>query len=82
MKKYTKRETVQFVDDMFEQGYEVQHYHGRFYWEGPAVSVRDTYELADVVASTAVKVQWDNMGLGYIVYPLMSDAGEEVMGAT
>lgn len=69
---YTDRDCIQFVDDMEQAGLEVEHYHGRFYWEGPAVRVDD---LQDAMSETKVRVQYDNMGLGWIVYPKASDAG-------
>ena len=52
--------------DMEEAGLEVQHYRGRFYWEGPAVAVDD---LQDALGATKVRCQWDHLGLGWIVYP-------------
>ena len=55
-----------FCRDMEDAGLEVEHYHGRFYWEGPAVRVDD---LQEALSETKVPCQWDDMGLGYIVYP-------------
>jgi hypothetical protein len=55
-----------FVDDMEEAVLEVRHYRGRFFWEGPAVVVDD---LQDALGSTEVRCQWDNMGMGWVVYP-------------
>ena len=42
------------------------HYQGRFWWEGPAVIVRD---IQDALSSTKVPCQYDSMGLSYVVYP-------------
>jgi hypothetical protein len=56
----------QFVQDCRKAGYEVRHYRGRNFWEGPAVITDDA---DDVIRSTGVPVQHDNMGLGYVVYP-------------
>lgn len=61
-----KTDFEQFRADMEEAGLEVEEYHGRFYYEGPAVRVDD---LQDALSYTKVKCQWDNMGLGWIVYP-------------
>jgi hypothetical protein len=56
----------QFVRECRAAGYEVHHYRGRNFWEGPAVCTDDA---DDVVRATGVPVQKDNMGLGYVVYP-------------
>lgn len=64
--EYTNPDHIQFVSDMEAAGLEVEHYHGRFMWEGPAVRVDD---LQDAMSETKVRVQYDNMGLGWIVYP-------------
>ena len=72
--KYTNKDCVQFIEDMEEAGLEVQHYRGRFFWEGPAVEVDN---LQDAMQATKVRVQYDNMGLGFIVYPVASDKGSE-----
>jgi hypothetical protein len=57
-----------FVKDMTTAGFVVQHYCGRFFWKGPAV-VCDTAAYDDVVRATGVRLQRDQMGLGYLVYP-------------
>lgn len=93
---YSNNDCVRFEGDMEAIGLEVQHYRGRFFWEGPAVVVRQDFdnerarELASVgmtpemplnkalnlvMHATQVEVQWDNMGLGWIVYPVARDAG-------
>ncbi len=64
--KYTNPFHLQFIEDMEEAGLEVQHYKGRFYWEGPAAEVDD---LQDAIGATKVRCQWDHLGLGWIVYP-------------
>lgn len=66
VRTYENENYQQFVEDMEEAGFEVEHYRGRYFYEGPAVR---TAELQDVMGETAVKVQWDQMGRGYIVYP-------------
>jgi hypothetical protein len=67
--QYTKSAHKRFVADMQTAGLEVEHYHGRYFWEGPAVRVRD---LQDALSETRVKCQWDQMGRGYIVYPVVN----------
>lgn len=74
MRTYTDKHCVQFVKDMEEAGLEVEHYHGRFFWEGPAVRVDS---IQDALSETKVKCQWDSMGRGFIVYPVSSDPGKE-----
>lgn len=69
--RYRLPETRQFVEDMEAAGLEVEHYHGRFFWQGPAVRVDD---LQDAMRHTSVKLQYDNMGLGWIVYPVVAEA--------
>lgn len=63
---YSNEKYNQFVKDMEEAGLEVRDYNGRFFYHGPAVVCDD---IQDVLSNTKVKCQWDNMGLGYIVYP-------------
>lgn len=64
--EYEDPDHLRFVEDMEEAGLDVQHYRGRFFWEGPAVQVDD---LQDALGATKVHCQWDNLGLGWIVYP-------------
>ena len=66
---YTNADHQKFIEDMHDAGYTCEHYHGRFYWEGAAVRVDD---FSDAMAATSVRCQFDNMGLGYIVYPKVS----------
>jgi hypothetical protein len=56
----------QFVEDMQNAGLEPYHYRGRFFYEGPAVTVDD---LQQGLGATLVKCQWDQMGRGWVVYP-------------
>ena len=61
-----------FIHDMKEAGFEVdEDYHGRNFWIGPAVKC-DASELQDVIRATPVKLQWDQLGKGLIVYPVIS----------
>ena len=57
-----------FKKDMLKAGYTVQLYRGRYFYRGYAVTVpRDN--LQDAIRSTKVKIQYDNLGLDYIMYP-------------
>ena len=61
-----------FIRDMKASGIEVvEEYHGRYFYVGPAVSTdkENGPTLEDVIRATTVKVQWDNLGLDYIIYP-------------
>lgn len=69
---YTEPDCARFVEDMEAAGLEPYHYRGRFFWEGPAVDVDN---LQDALGATGVRCQWDNMGLGWVVYPRASDRG-------
>ena len=71
---YTQPDCVSFVADMEAAGLEPYHYRGRFFWQGPAVDVDD---LQDALSETKVHCQWDNMGLGFVVYPVAADPGVE-----
>lgn len=51
-----------------ENDYEIKDYRGRYSYHGPAVTV-ESNELSEVLARTSVPCDWDNMGLGYVVYP-------------
>jgi len=55
-----------FTEECEAAGLKVEHYNGRFFYEGPAVRCDD---IQPVIRATTVEVQWDHMGLGYIVYP-------------
>ncbi len=79
MMNYTNPECVAFVEDMEAAGFEVEHYHGRFFWRGPAVRTEEPYvSLQDVMRATSVRLQWDSLGRDdRIVYPVASDSGGE-----
>jgi hypothetical protein len=64
-----KQDICRFMRDVKRLGLRMQPYNGRFYWHGPAVSTDD---LKEVLGATRVKCQWDNLGLGWIVYPRQS----------
>ena len=50
-------------------GFVVEHYRGRFFYEGPAVRCESEAEYQDVMRATTVRVQRDQLGRGWIVYP-------------
>lgn len=60
----------QFCEDIEENTeLELEHYRGRFFYEGPAVFV-EADELQDVIRATKVRVQTDDYGkTGVVVYP-------------
>ncbi len=64
--KYNSNKYEKFRRECEEVGFDVWHYRGRYFYEGPAVSVHD---IQDVIRATTVKVTWDNLGLDYVVYP-------------
>ena len=63
---YDSEDAKQFVNDCQAAGFHVEHYKGRFYWEGPAVRCDC---ISDIMSITIVRCQHDSMGLGVIVYP-------------
>ena len=67
---YHHPDHLQFADDMAEADLDVRHYRGRFYWAGPAVVVDD---LQDALGATRVHCQWEQMGIGWVVYPRAYD---------
>jgi len=62
---YDSEIAKQFIRDAEECGLEPYHYHGRFYWEGPAVNLKGAGDFY-----TSVPTQQDSMGLGMVVYPV------------
>lgn len=76
---YTNKDCKRFVRDMESAGLEVEHYHGRYFYQGPAVRVDS---VQDALSETKVECQWDQMGLGFIVYPAASDDGSGTHGNT
>lgn len=65
-KKNGKTKICRFMRDMRRAGLKMYYYRGRYYWSGPAV---DCDNLQTVLSNTKVPCQWDNMGLGFVVYP-------------
>jgi hypothetical protein len=63
-----------FVREMTEAGIPVRHYRGRNFWSGPAAVTNHDEGLyeQDIIRATEVKLQRDNMGLDWILYPVAS----------
>lgn len=62
-----------FAEDMETQGIAWEpEYHGRNYYVGPAVRVSygGDYDLQGIIRATTVELQWDQLGKGFIVYPV------------
>lgn len=71
-----KNSTASFIAGLEDAApfHEVEAYAGRSYWFGPAVRCDDENDLVDVIRATrGVAVQWDTLGMGYILYPQISD---------
>lgn len=66
MYPYPQERYNQFTTDCCDAGLEVSDYKGRNFYDGPAVSCKD---IQTVIRATEVDCQWDNLGLGWIVYP-------------
>lgn len=56
------------VFDESERWPKFQHYEGRFFYEGPAVSCTNA-QLETVIRCTDVSLRKDNLGFDWIVYP-------------
>ena len=70
-KENGKDKYEQFIEDMEEAGIEYEEYNGRFFYHGPAVRTNENGfpTLQDVIKTTEVRLQWDNLGSDFIVYP-------------
>jgi hypothetical protein len=71
--EYTSRECATFAAEAEAAGYEVEDYDGRSYWHGPAVRAESRPEFIEIIRATTVPVQWDSLGMGWIVYPVASE---------
>lgn len=71
-----KTANEQFKAAMERNGLTVQLYQGRWFWKGYGVSI-DRYDLEEVKRMTKVALQYESLGLGYIVYPVQSMSDEE-----
>ena len=67
--KYKKASHRKFVCDMEAAGIKWQHYGGRNYYSGPAAITGEGQNTQDIMSATQVKLQFDNMGKGYVYYP-------------
>lgn len=56
----------QFVWDCRESGYKPFHYVGRNFYVGPATTVEDVSDSANI---TDVQTQSDNRGKRFVIYP-------------
>ncbi len=71
-----------FLRDMNVAGIKVRMYNGRFFYHGYAAETSrdDRIDMQDVMSATKVKLQTDNMGLDYVLYPRIGvpdvDTGE------
>jgi hypothetical protein len=68
---YSEPRYEQFRRECEAAGIEVEHYRGRFFYEGPAVRTDEDGwpTLQDVIRASTVPLQWDNLALDWIVYP-------------
>lgn len=64
-----KKDICRFMRDMKKAGVKMRWYQGRYMWKGPGV---DVDHLGDGYNKTMVTCQHDNMGRGWIVYPVQS----------
>lgn len=62
-----------FARECEEAGFDVEPYDGRFYWKGPSVRCDDDSAAQQVIRATAVEIQRDNLGRGWVVYPKAYD---------
>ena len=58
----------EFRRDMEKAGRKVIEYNGRFFYHGPAVTINKD-DLQDIMRETEVRLKWDDMGKGLVVYP-------------
>jgi hypothetical protein len=58
-------------------GYDVEEYNVRFGDDRPAVRVEGRMDLQQVIRATTVVVDWDTLGTGWIVYPLLRALRED-----
>jgi len=66
---YKEKHAKKFVKDMTDAGLSPYHYHGRYYYHGPAVNCQSWLEA---MRSTRVNCTYDQMGKGFVVYPRVS----------
>lgn len=81
LSRYDHPKLQLFVIDMMDSPFfdRLDHYRGRFDYEGPAIRVRNQSELQDVIRETNMELQRDEMGKnGYIVYPKQHEDNPDV----
>ncbi len=66
-----------FVEQLEDAGYSVRHYQGYAFYQGPGVYVDEPGDLVDVIRLTTMRVSWDTLGMGNIVYPVHGYDGIE-----
>jgi len=76
--RFTHPAHIQFCREADDAGYDVEYYEGPVSWKGPAVRVEDRDDMSEFEALISVPLQRDNMGLGYIVYPMARGVVEKV----
>lgn len=75
-KTYTHPDAVLFCLWVLDMGEEVNFYRGRYFYEGPSVNLSSIGDVVDC----PVKWQHDQMGKGYVIYPVQRDPGEAPEG--
>jgi len=69
---YINSDCNQFVSDMKAAGYDVEHYCGRLFYEGPAVRCAK-YRYQSIERATSVKLQTVRVGgSNLVVHPIRS----------
>jgi hypothetical protein len=58
-----------FRKSMEKNNRDIVFYYGKWFYKGWAIRIDTIAELQDVIRATRVKLQYDQLGLGYIVYP-------------
>lgn len=75
---FFKSETVDYIDklfivDMKKIGYEPVQRETRFGYSAPVVIIEDHLKIQRVIRSTDIRVDWEDYGKCYIVYPIHFD---------
>ncbi|HEX2880959.1 MAG TPA: hypothetical protein VHO25_15615, partial [Polyangiaceae bacterium] len=67
-----------FAQDMTTAGFDLQPYHGRYFFRGLAVTVNSRAEVGIALSSTSVQLQQDEMGKGWILYPSLGVSEQQL----
>lgn len=59
-----------FRKNMEAAGIEYEFYRGRFFYQGWAARAHDRKAFQAIIKASEVELQWDELGLGWIVYPV------------